>query len=260
MFSEMSVGGRFKVRVWSGGSGTPLLYLHGFDGNPGGAPFLAELARKWRVIAPDHPGWAGSTEGSDELDDVLDYALYYRAFIEEHARGPVDLLGHDFGGMLAAEVAALSPQLVRKLVLADAYGLWLEEAEIPDVFIQSPKKLGALLWADPECEAAKQAVAALEGADPDVLALNSQQNQSVAAKFLWPVPERGLQKRLQYVKAPTLIIWGEKDALIPPTYARALQAALPGAKVELIEGAGHLPMLEQPDAFVAAVEGFLGGG
>ncbi len=258
MFQDVSIHDRFRVRVWRAGAGQPLLFLHGFEGHPGDAPFLCDLAQRHQVIAPEMPGFSGSMQGAGELQDIVDYALFYRRFITEEVGGPVDLIGHDLGGMLAAEVAAFSPHLVRRLVLVDAYGLWLDEHEIPDVFVQTPAALRELLWAQPEqAEAVEQRPTSGEEVDPATQALNVQQDRAIAAKFLWAVPERGLAKRLRYVEAPTLLVWGERDRLIPAAYAQAFQRQLAHAETAVIPGAGHLPMLEQPEAFLSAVERFL---
>ena len=257
MFDEVLVDNRFTLRVWQAGNGRPLLFLHGFEGHPGDAAFLQQLAQRHRVVAPEMPGFSGSMQGAHELQDIVDYALFYRRFIEEEIGEPVDLVGHDLGGMLAAEVAAFSPYLVRRLVLVDAYGLWLDEHEIPDVFVQTPAALRELLWAQPERAENAEPAAAPADPDPATTALNAQQDRAIAAKFLWAVPERGLAKRLRYVEAPTLLLWGENDRLIPAAYADDFAARLRRAEVALIADAGHLPMLEQPDAFLAAVEPFL---
>jgi pimeloyl-ACP methyl ester carboxylesterase len=258
VFHEVTIHDRFKVRVWRAGTGEPLLFLHGFEGHPGDAPFLTRLSQRYDVIAPELPGYAGSQQGAAELQDVVDYALYFRRFIEEQAGGPVALMGHDLGGMLAAEVAVFSPHLVRKLVLVDAFGLWLEGHEIPDVFVQTPQALRELTWADPQAEAAEQAAARMnDGVEPQALTLNAQQNRAIAAKFLWAVPDRGLAKRLPYLQAPTLLLWGAEDRLIPPVYAEVFRSHLPGARVEFIPRAGHLPMLEHPKAFATVVAEFL---
>ncbi len=261
MLQTATIDGRFTVRLLREGRGEPLLFLHGFEGHPGDAPFLRRLAERHELIAPELPGYAGSMEGADQLQEITDYALYYRRFIEEQVGGPVDLIGHDLGGMLAAEVAIISPHLVRRLVLVDAYGLWLEEHEIPDVFVQTPQALTELLWADPRGAAAGQPAPGADQdaaeVDPATQALNAHQNRAIAAKFLWAVPDRGLAKRLPYLQAPTLLVWGERDRLIPPDYAQAFAARIRDARVAIIRGAGHLPMLEQPEAFDAAVEGFL---
>jgi pimeloyl-ACP methyl ester carboxylesterase len=256
---EVMVDGRFSVRVWRQGSGRPLVFLHGFEGHPGDAPFLERLSRTRDVLAPELPGYAGSQPGSADLQDISDYALYFRRFIEEQVGRPVDLIGHDLGGMLAAEAAIMSPHLVRKLVLVDAFGLWLDEHEIPDLFIQTPQALTALLWSNPEQSAAQTPTAEQASeVDPATAALNAQQDRATAAKFLWAVPDRGLAKRLPYLRTPTLVVWGENDRLIAPAYAEAFRERLPDARVALIAQAGHLPMVEQPEAFDATIEQFLG--
>ena len=140
--------GAFDVRVWSAGSGSPLLYLHGYEQHPGAAAFLTALARTHEVRAPEHPGYGEST-GFEQLYDVIDVALYYRRLIESWNKGPVDVVGHSLGGMFAAELAALSPHLVRRLVLVDAYGLWLDDSPMPDPFALSSKDLESAKWCDP---------------------------------------------------------------------------------------------------------------
>ncbi len=125
--------GAADIRVWTAGTGSPLLYLHGLERHPGDAPFLQALAKTHRVIAPEHPGYGEST-GFEGMRDVIDVALHYRRVVESLADGPVDVIGHCLGGMFAAEFAATSPHLVRKLVLVAPYGLWRDDVPIPDPF------------------------------------------------------------------------------------------------------------------------------
>ena len=75
---------------------------------------------------------------------------------------------------------------------------------------------------------------------------------------VWPIPDKGLKKRLHRVTAPTLILWGEQDGLVPPVYASEFENAITDARVELIAGAGHLPQMEQFEQTASAVRGFLG--
>jgi pimeloyl-ACP methyl ester carboxylesterase len=248
--------GAFDVRIWSGGNGAPLLYLHGFEQHPGAASFLDKLARNHEVRAPEHPGYGEST-GFDDNYDVIDVALYYRRLIESWNKGPVDLIGHSLGGMFAAEVAALSPHLVRRLVLVDAYGLWLDEAPLPDPFALSPKELETAKWHDPNKAPMPEPSAFDAPGDVDALALFRAQNLGTASKFMWPIPDRGLDRRLPYVKAPALIVHGESDRLIPIAYARAFARLIPKASVAPIRNAGHLPMIEAEDEFIATVDEFL---
>jgi pimeloyl-ACP methyl ester carboxylesterase len=252
--SRTSVNG-FDVRVWSGGAGgPPLLYLHGFEQHPGEAPYLQRFAQGRQVLAPEHPGFGGST-GFDRLTDLQDLILYYRALVEAWGKGPVDLVGHCLGGMFAAELAVLAPQLVRRLVLVSPYGLWLDDQPLPDPFLFAPPALAALKWADP-ANAEKETNAF----DPEIGYTPPEfrtANLTTASKFMWPLPDRGLVRRLPYLGAPTLVIHGEADGLTPPTYQPAWAAAIPHARTAVIPAAGHLPMVEAEAAFFALVDDFL---
>ncbi len=257
--SEIEVGnGAFRVQVWRGGAGPGLLFLHGFEAHPGDAPFLQRLAEARSVVAPEHPGF-GDSEGFDHIDDILDMTLYYRQFIEAACDGPVDIVGHSLGGMFAAEIAAVCPQLVRRVVLVAPFGLWVDETPIPDLFVMSPNQLQRAMWSDPESHASQQALSsATNGRSGPAAIVARASNLSAAGKFLWPIPDRGLRKRLPLIKAPTLIIAGAADGLVPPRYAEEFRGLIPGSRTAVIEGAGHMPMLEQPEDFHRLVEEHLG--
>jgi pimeloyl-ACP methyl ester carboxylesterase len=248
-----------SARVWERGSGgRPLLYLHGYDRHPGDeAPYLNEWAKSRRVIAPEHPGY-GESIGIENVDEIIDMSLYYRRVIEQLAGGPVDVVGHSLGGMIAAEVAALSPYLVNRLVLIAPFGLWLDEQEIPDLFVMSPNALARNTWADPEGPAAQRAMnEAANGASGSAAIITRAMNLATAGRFLWPLPDRGLRKRLAYVKAKTLVVTGGSDKLIPPVYGEAFCKLIGNCDSATIANAGHYPMLEQPEAFHKVVDPFL---
>jgi pimeloyl-ACP methyl ester carboxylesterase len=255
MKAVREISGGFDVRLWSGGSaGTPVLYLHGFEQHPGAAPFLQRLAERHPVRAPEHPGY-GSSSGFEHIDDIFDVTLHYRRLIESWNLGPVDVIGHSLGGMFAAELAAVAPHLVRRLVLVSPYGLWLDETPMPDPFVMTPDKLARAKWSDPA--RAKDEPSAFDAADGDTAATFRALNLAAATKFLWPIPDRGLRRRLQYVTAPTLVLRGEADGLFPAAYLDAWTSAVAGAKSLTVPGAGNLPMVEAEDAFITSVEGFL---
>ena len=259
MQSEITVAdGRQRVRLWAWGDGAPLLFLHGFEGHPGDAPFLADLARSRRVLAPELPGF-GESHGLDGLTELLDVTLYQRELVETLGYDRVDVVGHSLGGMLAAELAAVCPSLVERLVLVDAYGVWLDDLPIPDPFVLSPSQLARTLWHDVDSEPAQARLVEREGGRPrtEVL-LERARNLGAAGKFLWPIPDRGLARRLRLIRAPTLVVWGAEDQLIDPRYGAEFRDRIPGAQLIMIPNAGHLPMLEQPAAFLEAVEPFLG--
>jgi len=242
-----------EVRVWRGGEGAPLLYLHGFEGHPGGAPFLQKLSERFELCAPEAPGF-GQSGGLEEMHDLLDLSLHNRAVVEAWGRGPVSVVGHSLGGMFAAEMAVIAPHVVRKLVLVDPFGLWLDDAPLLDPFTQPSDALAKLKWHDP-ANGAKEPTAF--DAATDNKATFRTINLSAATKFLWPLPDRGLSRRAKHITAPTLIVHGESDGLIPARYSDELAKLIPGAKVKRIRDAGHYPMVEQEAAFLDAVETFL---
>lgn len=244
------------VRVWrqgEEGSGAALVFLHGVQQQMGAAGFLQRLAAAHHVVAPEHPGF-GETGGFDRLQDLGDLVLHYREVLETltgHRR--VVLMGHSLGGMFAAEIAAFCPDLVDRLILVNSYGMWLDEAPMPDYFVMQPPELDAALWGtrDPD------EVARLRARLPQETDANLAQNMASATKFMWPLPDRGLRRRLRHVKAPTLVVHGTADGLVPLAHARALAEAIPKGRLHELPGAGHYPMIEAEDAFLAAVEAFM---
>jgi len=247
------IGGR-DIRIWSGGSGAPLLYLHGFEQHPGDAAFLRKLGESFEIHAPEHPGFGHST-GLDTIHDLLDLTLHLRRVVEQWGRGAVHVVGHSLGGMFAAELAVVAPHLVRKLVLVNPYGMWLDDAPAPDPFVLQADALVAAKWHDP-ANASREPSAFDAAADGTIQVFRSV-NLSAATKFLWPIPDRGLSRRAGYIQAPTLIVHGESDRLVPLAYAAALAGAVPGAELARLPGAGHLPMVEKTDEFLARVRDFL---
>lgn len=243
--------GPATIRLWRMGEGTPLLYLHGFEGHPGDAPFLRRLAQTRLVIAPEHPGF-GDSEGLAAMHDITDQALHFRRIIRALGTRRIDVVGHCLGGMFAAELAAISPHLVRRLVLVNSYGLWDDANPLPDAFSLAPAQLAAAKWQNPEAAPTEPTP---PGGDTP---LARQRNLGAATKFMWPIPDRGLTRRLPFIEAPTLVLHGTADGLVPPAYGERLASLIPNAAFHPIANAGHLPMLDAEDAFTEAVTTFLG--
>ncbi len=249
--------GKLSVELQTYGTGDPLLYIHGAGGLLGVDPFLEELGKDFKVIAPHLPGYGEST-GGELIDDVIDAALFYHELMDELGIDQAHIVGHSMGGMLAAEVAALDVSRARKLVLVGSAGFWLDENPIPDFFALDLSELGSYLFHDPKSAFAQMFLAVPE--DMDQLAdmyVERVKRLAVASKFLWPIPDRGLKKRAYRIAAPTLVLWGASDRLIPPVYAGEFTKHIKHATVQMIENAGHMLPYEQHDAFCKAVSGFL---
>jgi pimeloyl-ACP methyl ester carboxylesterase len=157
--------------------------------------------------------------------------------------------------MVAAEIAATNPERVDRLVLIAPVGLWLDDHPIPDFSGVPPERLPELLFADPTGPIAAM-LPTPDPTDPEAM-LTAAMTAASILQFIWPLPDKGMHKRLYRVKAPTLLVWGSEDALTHPAYGDAFRAAIAGSKLELIQGAGHIPQLEGAEATVAAVEAFL---
>jgi pimeloyl-ACP methyl ester carboxylesterase len=144
-------------------------------------------------------------------------------------------------------------------VLIGSYGLWLDEAPIPDVFTMSPDALKAAKWANPDDAPEEPSIFTAPPDDQGAAVLERTKNLSIATKFLWPIPDRGLRARLPYVQAPALVVHGERDGLVPVAYADEFARLIPDARVAKIAGAGHIPQVQCEDEFISTMEAFLAG-
>ncbi len=252
-------GGRFQIELRQGGNGPPLVYLHGAGGLRGWPVYLEELSKHFTVYAPLHPGWGKST-GIEELDDdVRDLAFFSLDFLDAVGLERAHFVGHSLGGMVALEIAAMDRSYVDRLILVNSVGLWLDEAPIKDLFVATQDQLFDYLFHDPEGPAAKAYAPPEELKAAQEAYLIRYQSLAAAGKFLWPIPDHGTSRRLHRITAPTLILWGESDGLIPVQYAEALRKAIKGAKVEVLKEAGHMTLDEQPEKAVKLITAFLNG-
>jgi pimeloyl-ACP methyl ester carboxylesterase len=253
-------GGRITLRVKTAGRGAPLVYLHPASGLQFD-PFLASLSTEYSIYAPEVPGTsAGDPHAIYEVDGLPDLVLIYEEAIAqlELPESPV-VIGQSFGGMLAAELASYFPRLFKRVVLCDPIGLWRPDLPIANWITTPASELPALLFKNPDCPAAK----AMSVLPPDPALTAAILSHLVwtlgcTGKFVWPIPEKGLHKRLHRVTAPTLIVWGEDDALAPAAYAKEFGAAIAGSRVEIVRNAGHIPQAEQMETTLALVREFLG--
>jgi pimeloyl-ACP methyl ester carboxylesterase len=250
--------GAVAFRVLTAGSGAPLVYFHSFHERGGGwSPFLDRLAQRFTVLAPLHPGVQGST-GVESLDDLLDLTLVYDELLGALDVPSAHLVGHFFGGMMAAEVAAVFPARAARLVLVSPLGLWRDDAPPADVAILPAEELEPVLWRDPHSDVARRWIDLPASEEDNVAAqIESIQRRAAMSKFVWPIPDKGLRKRLHRITAPTLVLWGDADRANPVVYAEEWQRRIKGAALRLLPG-GHMAIHEAPEAAARAIEEFLG--
>jgi pimeloyl-ACP methyl ester carboxylesterase len=253
----ISVGG-IRVHTWVGGQGDPLLVLHGAGGNRGWTRWLDQVSERFTVWAPTHPGF-GRSDDADWMEGIDDLARFHLWFIEAAKLGRPHLLGHSIGGWTAAEMAAMSPASFDRLILVAPVGLKPEVGEILDVFYYSPAQLLTMTVYDAKTVPEWQE---LYGRPPSPAEIEiATRNREMAARLTWKPYMHNLRlaRFLPRVANPTLIIWGREDRVVPVECGEQYRRSLPNATLTVLERCGHLPPIEQPDAFARLVLDFLRG-
>jgi pimeloyl-ACP methyl ester carboxylesterase len=254
---RISVGGS-ACRVWERGEGPPLAFLHGFGGLPRWTPFLERLSATHRVIAPSLPGFPGSDPGHRALDDIADWIAMTLDLLEAAGVEGGDLVGESIGAMLTAEAAAFSPDVARRLVLIGPLGLYDAREPVENVFANRATEIPGRLCCDLGAFLATFGPPSGDAAALTEFEITSYRAAEAAARLIWPFGERGLAKRLHRIRAPTLLIWGAGDRVVPASYAKRFADGIAGpVAVRTIEGAGHLASIDAPDAVAGAVLDFL---
>jgi pimeloyl-ACP methyl ester carboxylesterase len=253
--SERLTACGIELEIVRRGSGRPILLLHGFQTIDLEARFLDLLARHGEVIAPSSPGFGNSPRPKD-FDTVYDLVHLYLEMLDALPGDKVALVALSFGGWLAAEIAVSCSHRLAKLVLVDPVGIKISDRETPDildVFEKSPDEVRRRSWHDPDRFA------------PDFNAMSDEalvvyaRNREALCVYAWHpyMYNPQLPRWLNRIKVPTLLVWGASDRVVSPDYGRAYSRLIPGARFELIEGAGHHPEIEQPEMFVERVLRFL---
>ena len=237
------------------GQGRPLLWLHGEEGLDPKAPFLDLLAAHGRVLAPSHPGF-GHSPDAESIDTVDDLAYLYLDLLAERDIRDVVVIGCSLGGWLAAEMAVKCGDRLGGLVLVAPLGIKVgdrETRDIPDIFALHPDEVTRLQYRDPARAVVNHAT--LSDDQLTVIARNREATALYAWEPYFHNPK--LPQRLHRVTVPTLFLWGTDDRFVSAAYyGAAYRAAIPGARLELVDRAGHFPHLEQPEAVVELIKTF----
>ena len=237
---------RINPKVHVAGSGPPVVFLHGAYGLTWD-PFLDGLAEQFTVYAPEHPGTTlGDPDGVKALDDLWDLVLYYDELFAQLGLENPTVIGHSFGGMVASEIAACYPQRVGKLVLVSPIGLWRDDTPVKNWMILPLEEVVKAAFSDPSGPLAQQMLTVPEDEkEAQDLQIRVTWALACTGKFIWPIPDKGLKKRIHRISSPTLIVWGTGDKLVPPVYAEEFGSRIASSRIEMVEQAAHVPQLEQ---------------
>nr|WP_211487257.1 alpha/beta fold hydrolase [Corallococcus exiguus] len=262
------------VRILEGGppegARSTVVFLHG-RGNSATHwfPYLTVLARHHRVLALDLPGFGQSTPADVHVKTAEDAVRFFTAPVEEAlgmvAPGPVSVVGHSLGGLVALELTLRGTVPVERLVLVDAMGLGPEMPRASRLFFRAgPERLARNLgpWAmarmlppppTPLGEKLGQLgyeLLSVPGGRPE-----AAQAFNALVPLTGPLFHR--RERLGEVKVPVLLIWGERDETLPVTLADEAARGLPQARVVRV-ACGHSPQLEHPERVLPELKAFLG--
>jgi pimeloyl-ACP methyl ester carboxylesterase len=236
-----------ETAVFSAGAGARVVFLPG-GGTATGFDSLLPLAGRYRLVVPHHPGFGASADDAS-YDDFEDYVLHYLELFDVLGLDEVALVGHSLGGLLAAKIAILQPQRVRRLVLVAPLGL--------DV----PAHPTTAIWEIPDAEilsylTADESVIAGLDPTPAFIADRVREMASLTRVLRQRSHDPKLERWLHRLTMPTLLLWGDADRMIPADQAPAWAERIPGAETAVLPGLGHLLFDESPAA-VAAVADFL---
>jgi 2-hydroxy-6-oxonona-2,4-dienedioate hydrolase len=256
-----------KIQLFRSGEGPPLVYLHSAGGETV-IPTLEDLASDHAVVVPVFPGF-GASEGIERIDGMEDAVFHLLdVFDLLELRAPA-VMGLSLGAWMAAELATRAPERVGRLILVSPVGLHLEGAPVAQLFGRTPAELAEDLYAD-QSHPMAQMMHSLSQWMGDVgkmvevpmeILLPMWQAMSATAKLGWNpyLHNPKLPERLRRVLAPTLVVAGAQDRFLPRAHPEAYTAGIPGARLAVVEGAGHMVPMERPAELTALVGEFLQG-
>ncbi len=255
------------------GSGEPVVLVHGLGGCwQNWLENIPHLAASHRVIVPDLPGFGESPIPGWEIT-IEAYGKVLGRLLEELDTGPVSLVGNSMGGFISAEVVVAQPNHVKRLALVSAAGVsHARMYRAPAATVGRMARTAAPFTGRHGERALKR-----PGLRHRVFRGLFYKPTALRPELIWEITQHGLESpglvaairalsgydildRLEDVDAPTLIVWGQDDYVVPATDALEYAQLLPHAQLEIFNRCGHLPMAERPVRFNRVLERFLAEG
>jgi pimeloyl-ACP methyl ester carboxylesterase len=262
---DILVDGR-RVRYVDAGDGPPIALIHGLGGSwQNWLENLPDLGRDHRVIALDLPGF-GRSDPVPRPRSLAPHAATVAALLDRLGTGPTLVVGHSMGGLVAERLALQRPELVNGLVLVGAGG---GGVGVRQMFAVHGMLVARRLAARPAVARRLARVRrlrhqALAGVVHDPACIPAALAEDMMAAFVAPGfadavrvgLREDLRAELARIGCPALLVWGDRDRILPVSRANELAGLLPDAELEVWPGVGHCPMLERPAAFNARVRTF----
>jgi pimeloyl-ACP methyl ester carboxylesterase len=247
----IEVGG-LRVAYRRKGQGPTTLYLHGAGLTRMWLPLYERLSGSVDLLVPEHPGY-GETEMPDWLDGFDDLVIHYDSLLDALELERVHLVGYSLGGWIAAEIAVFHPRRLESLTLVTPIGLRIPGKPVGDVFAMDPETLFMTMFNDPTN--APQIL-------PDIESLDEIEHQfgemATLARLAWnPRFDPKLERRLERVSCPTLVVRAEHDRLVPDEMAERYAELIDGARIETVPGTGHALVVEQPEMTADVISSFI---
>ena len=252
--------GAINMRVRVAGDGPAIIYFHPAAGLYWDR-FLDELARNHTVYAPELPGTTpGDPYAIHRVETYNDLLLIYEEMLRALKLGGAVAVGQSMGGMIALDLACYFPSLFSRVVGLSPCGLWLDEAPIgiADLYAAAPDTIPSYLFNDPSIPGAQAMFSLPE--DPEAIPAHVAQNVwalGCAGKFLWPFPDHGMRSRLHRIAAPTMVLWGADDKVVPAVYAREFAEGIDNCEVHVYGDCGHIVQMEKLDETLTDIRRFV---
>ncbi|MCX4174537.1 MULTISPECIES: alpha/beta fold hydrolase [Paraburkholderia] len=238
-----------RSRMFEGGEGETVLFLHGAAGLTGWLPYFESLSHRFKVLAPEHPGY-GEVVRPDSIVSIADLAEYYKSFTA--GLGRFHLIGSSLGGWLASMLALLAPAEVQSLTLIAPAGMRERpDGSGPGTLPSRGERLRRLYFDQGFVERI------LAQDPPDIQQIETR-NWATSSLLGGPgFYNPMMQSELAKLACPTLILWGKEDQVVSVEQARLWGNAITGADVRIFSRCGHLPHLEMATMAAGLTQDFI---